>query len=97
MYYRTIPSNLSKDDIASLIADEEAGAAQFVECKIAALKTSSDPVKPKNIAKFIELNDSIPKTPSLVLHGDAIPAGKKVQWTGPMLVKGTTTIVDLCR
>ena len=97
MYYRTIPSDLSMDDVSSLIADEEAGAAQFVECKIAALKTSTAPVKPKNVAKFVELNDSIPKTPLLILHGDATPAGKKVQWTGPMLVKGKTTIVDLCR
>lgn len=97
MYYRSIPSNLSLSDIASLIADEESGASRFVECKIAAMKTSPDPVDPENIVKFIELDDSIPALPVLVSHGSAIPKGKSAMWTGPMLVKGTMKIVDLCR
>jgi hypothetical protein len=97
MYYRTIPSNLSVDAIASLIADEEAGAAQFVENKVAPIKTSATPASPKNVAKFIERDDDIPKVPVMVLHGDSIPDGKKVDWSGAMLVKGTMKIVDLCR
>ena len=97
MYYRSIPSNLSVDDIASLIADEEASASRFVENKIAAFKTSAEPVEPENIAKFVELDDNLPPTPFLIVHGDSIPSGKKLQWTGPMLINGKMKIVDLCR
>jgi hypothetical protein len=97
MYYRSIPKNLSLDDIASLIADEEAGASRFVECKVAALKTSDDPVDPVNVVKFIDLADYIPSEPKLVSHGANPPSGTKVEWTGPMLVLGSMKIVDLCR
>lgn len=97
MYYRSIPSNLNLNDIAALIGFEEAGASQFVECKIAAVKTTDDPVDPENIVKFIELDASIPAPPSVVLHNSDVPTGKTISWTGPMLVNGSMKIVDLIR
>ncbi|MDC8011020.1 hypothetical protein [Tahibacter soli] len=98
MYYRTIPTNLNVADITLLITGEEAGGSKFVENKVTFLKTSaSKSGAVKNMAKFIELDDSIPPPPVVIVNGDAAPAGKALQWTGPMLVKGTMTIVELYR
>jgi hypothetical protein len=97
MYYRTIPANLDVDAIASLLADEEAGGSKFVENKVGPLKTAAGPATLTNIAKFVDLDDQIPPDPALVLHGQAVPNGKTVEWSGVMLVKGTMKVVDVCR
>lgn len=98
MYYRTIPTNLSVADITTLIVGEEAGAAKFVDNKVTLLKTSAAAAGGlKNVAQFVPLDDSIPSPPVAIVSGDPKPAGKTLQWTGAMLVKGTMKIVELYR
>src|SRR5688572_2178698 len=97
MYQRSIPANLSLDDIAGLIADEEAGGSQFADNQIRLFKQSGKPGAMRNVASFEVLDDAIPKRPTLIKKGDPPPAGLALQWTGNLLVKGTSTVVELYR
>ena len=97
MYQRSIPANLSVDDIAGLIADEEAGGSQFADNQIRLLKQSGKPGAMRNVVSFEVLDDAIPNRPTLIVQGGTPPAGLTLQWTGNMLVKGTSTVVALYR
>ena len=97
MYQRSIPGNLSVDDIADLIADEEAGGSQFADNQIRLFKQSGKPGAMRNVADFNVLDDAIPNRPTVIVKGSAPPAGLALAWTGNMLVKGTSTVVELYR
>ena len=97
MYYRTVAGNKTLDAISSLIADEEAGASKFVEDKVATVKTAANKQALSNLMKFLELDAPVPPVPILTLVGQPAPAGKSLQWSGPMLVAGNLTMVNLYR
>jgi hypothetical protein len=97
MYQRSIPGNLSVDDIADLIADEEAGGSQFADNQIRLFKQASKPGAMRNVADFNVLDDAIPNRPTIIVKGGTPPTGLALQWTGNMLVKGTSTVVELYR
>jgi hypothetical protein len=98
MYQRSIPANLSVEDIAGLIADEEAGGSQFADNQIRLFKQSGKATGAmRNVADFNVLDDAIPNKPTLIVKGTTPPAGLTLGWTGNMLVKGTSTVVELYR
>jgi hypothetical protein len=93
MYYRTVPGNKTLQQIETSIANEEEGAAKFVENKVALIDQSM-----ANVMKFVELDAGvIPKAATLVLAPSQPPAGSSRDWEGPMLVQGATKIVDVYR
>lgn len=97
MYQRSIPGNLSVDDIAQRIADEEAGGAQFADNQIRLFKQAGKTGAIRNIADFNVLDDAIPNRPTVIVKGSPAPAGLSLQWTGNMLVKGSSTVVEVYR
>ncbi|UXI70535.1 hypothetical protein [Tahibacter amnicola] len=99
MYYRTIPTDRTVDEISNLIIGEEAGGSQFVENKVSVLKESSEDRSNtlKNLAKFLELDDSIPARPVVILAGADKPQGKSLVWNGVMLVQGVMKVVEIYR
>lgn len=97
MYQRSIPGNLSVGDIATLIADEEAGGSQFAGNQIRLFKQAGKPGAMRNVADFNVLDDAIPNRPTLIVKGSAAPAGLTLQWSGSMLVKGSSTVVEIYR
>lgn len=97
MYQRSIPGNLSVDDIAQRIADEEAGGTQFADNQIRLFKQAGKPGAMRNIVDFNVLDDAIPNRPTVIVKGSPAPAGLTLQWTGNMLVKGSSTVVEVYR
>jgi hypothetical protein len=97
MYYRMEPTNLTLAEIANRIASEEARLTKFVESKVGSIKGASGSLVLKNMMKFTELYDQL--APALELApGDAATFnGKKQEWSGVLVVKGSMTVVSLYR
>lgn len=95
MYYRTVPGDLSIDDIEQLVRFEEAGASQLVECKIAKVREDAS-ARMTNMMKFVELKPGqLP--PDIILRVASDELDRPADWSSVMLVDGTATLVHVYR
>jgi hypothetical protein len=82
----------SLDGYTNRVRNEEAGAASFVDNRVASLDGHM-----VNLATFEELAPGeVPPEPSFVRLGE-LPAGKQAAWTGVVLIAGRNTAVQMFR
>ncbi len=92
-YKVEIEGKYDLDQINLQIANEEAGASEFISSRV-----ESPNGKVTNIATFSELPaGTVPKELKVVKQNDPQPPGTTLVWSGVMIVKGTSTSVRAYR
>jgi len=88
-----IPTSYSLQEVESAIAGEEALNTRFVSNSV-----TTEDGEIVNEAKFERLSTlPLPDPPTLKLASDAAPSGKKHEWSGGILIKGSIKQVALYR